>query len=168
MTDIIQELRGLIAKATPGPWDGLPSDDYVIVADAYPDKYGGIFQSDDTGPYLAVFGNRPNDYGEANRDLVVAAINHLPALLDRLEAAERDTARLDFLDTCNARLNDRYGTSYKWKLILNHNVNRLMLEDMNVDLADMDVNGKASCRGAIDEEIARIDSHRAAIREVKP
>lgn len=91
----LNELAGLLAKATPGPWRGVPSDDYQIEAYAYPRSYTHSFKSDDTGSALAVFGNRPADFGEANRDLVVAAVNALPHLLSEIErlTAERDAAR---------------------------------------------------------------------------
>ena len=73
------------------------------------------------------------------RDLVVA-----------IRSLEADKARLDWLDSANARLNAKYGTRYKWQVILNHNVARLMLGDMQVDLHDTDPNGLPSCRDAID------------------
>lgn len=76
-----------------------------------------------------------------------------------MQALAEDRARLDFLDRCNARLNSRYGTSYRWRLILNHNVNRLMLgESMEVDLHDSEGGnrGLPSCRAAIDAERLRI------------
>lgn len=79
----------------------------------------------------------------------------------RAEAAEaahaKDKARLDFLDRANAVLNARYKTVYRWKLIMNHNVNRLLLGSrMEVDLNDAEANGLPSCRDAIDEQMARI------------
>lgn len=71
-----------------------------------------------------------------------------------------DKDRLDFLDRCNLRLNERYGTNYRWELILNHNVTRLMLGGLLVvDLNDSAALGLASCRAAID---ARIHEARAA------
>ncbi|GLT03069.1 hypothetical protein GCM10007897_45120 [Sphingobium jiangsuense] len=80
---------------------------------------------------------------------------------DRIEALEaenkrlrEDKLRLDFLDLCNARLNARYGTKYQWRLILNHNVSRLMLGSQEVDLDDSIANGLPSCRLAIDEQIS--------------
>lgn len=72
-----------------------------------------------------------------------------------------DKARLDFLDRMNAALNQRYGTSYKWKLILSPNVVRLMTGMQNngyvgdVDLNDSNANGEQSCRHAIDAALAR-------------
>lgn len=90
------------------------------------------------------------------------ALNGLPQWIDRIEALERelavakvDTARLDFLDTCNAALNSHFGTKYHWRLILNHNVTRLMLGHQDVDLHDSDANGLPSCRAAIDEMLSR-------------
>jgi hypothetical protein len=74
----------------------------------------------------------------------------------KLARAEQDTARLDFLDECNTRLNAKYGTEYGWRLILNHNVNRLMLGPrMDVDLHDSEGGNKKlrSCRAAIDERL---------------
>lgn len=81
----------------------------------------------------------------------------------RIEGAEYDKARLDFLDEANARLNAKYGTTYAWRLIMNHNVNRLMINHMAVDLNDAEPNGLRSCRAAIDERMREIISARAAL-----
>ncbi|KKW93902.1 hypothetical protein [Sphingobium chungbukense] len=69
-----------------------------------------------------------------------------------------DQARLDFLDRCNERLNAQCGTTYSWSLIMNHNVNRLMLGHMAVDLHDSAPPSQAlpSCRAAIDAAMQRI------------
>lgn len=64
-----------------------------------------------------------------------------------------DKARLDYLDRCNVALNGRYDSKYGWTLIQNHNVNRLMLDHMSVDLNDMDAHGLRSCRAAIDQKM---------------
>lgn len=74
----------------------------------------------------------------------------------RLAKALKDSERLDFLDSLNLRLNARYGSRYSWKMVINHNVNRLMAGDMKIDLSDAEANGLPSCRGAIDVEMARI------------
>jgi hypothetical protein len=76
----------------------------------------------------------------------------------RVEALAEDKQRLDFLDECNRRLNENYGTNYGWELILNHNVNRLMLGHLQVDLNDSrGGNAKLpSCRAAIDEAMNNI------------
>ena len=100
------------------------------------------------------------------------------SLVDRLEAAESratrlqqerdeamaDSARLDFLDQMNSRLNAHYGTTYKWELILNHNVNRLMLNHLSVDLNHAKAHGLKSCRDAIDAEMKRLGFSRDLIR----
>lgn len=96
----------------------------------------------------------------------------LQALTDankRMEAAERerdalmaDKDRLDFLDQCNANLNAHYGTKYKWEMVLNHNVNRLMTSHLDVDLNDAKAHGFHSCREAIDREMIRVTASRKA------
>lgn len=102
MTDIIQELRTLIAKATPGPWAYRPReyDDwgFIRVAQADAEGWQPIVALGRAGPVESDHDehrrNKTDPYGP-NAELIVAAINHLPALLDRLEAAERG---VDFLD----------------------------------------------------------------------
>jgi hypothetical protein len=78
-----------------------------------------------------------------------------------------DTARLDFLDEMNRRLNASYGTTYRWKLIVNHNVNRLMLGQMAVDLNDSEARGLPSCREAIDEAMRDIKQRRGCPAQIK-
>lgn len=58
--------------------------------------------------------------------------------------ASEDAARLDYLDTRNARKNERHGTTYGWRLTENHN--RIALEDHNWPAL--------SVRAAIDAAIA--------------
>ncbi|MBA1156889.1 hypothetical protein [Microvirga mediterraneensis] len=77
-----------------------------------------------------------------------------------IERLRKDAARLDFLDGLNARLNTAWGTTYKWELVINHNVNRLLLSDMKVDLNDMAANGLKSCRDAIDAAMVRVSDLR--------
>lgn len=85
MTDA--ELRALVAKATPGPWTCFYKSKYdewhVGVPMAGSSMKWGIFDD----------GIR-TDNPEADARLIVAAVNALPALLDRLEAAERDAELL--------------------------------------------------------------------------
>lgn len=96
-------------------------------------------------------------------------IHEAAALLRRtaeeMESATADKRRLDFLDSFNVALNARYGTTYRWELILNHNINRLMLGHMMVDLNDARAYGLPSCRVAIDREMERIRAARAALNE---
>ncbi|WP_437870916.1 hypothetical protein ACSD7O_14330 [Methylorubrum extorquens] len=106
-----------------------------------------------------VTAERDAEYHRANKAIIreAAAEARAAQLQAEVEALKEDAARLDFLDGCNARLNASYGTHYGWKLVLNHNVNRLMLGDMKVDLHDSEGgNDKLpSCRLAIDEARAR-------------
>lgn len=111
--------------------------------------------------------------GKALGEHVIKPIEDLTA---RAEAAERrvalleadlaelrkDKDRLDWLDACNARLNARYGTNYGWSVILSHNVTRLMLGHMVVDLHDSEggVAKLPSCRAAIDERRRRLSEGR--------
>jgi len=72
------------------------------------------------------------------------------------DALIKDKARLDYLNECNRRLNECYGTKYSWKLVQSHNVNRLMFKNLHpvsggVDLHDSHWKGFEDCRKAIDE-----------------
>lgn len=96
-----------------------------------------------------------------NLEYAEAALGVQPPL-PQVDELLRDKARLDFLDEMNCKLNAWAGTIYRWKLILNHNVNRLMLGHMQVDLHDQAPHAHASCRLAIDEEMSRI------LRDRKP
>jgi hypothetical protein len=92
----------------------------------------------------------------ADQETTLSQQARIATLEAKLARAEQDTARLDFLDECNTRLNAKYGTEYGWRLILNHNVNRLMLGPrMDVDLHDSEGGNKKlrSCRAAIDERL---------------
>lgn len=105
-------------------------------------------------------------WGE-NTSLMDRAADMIEALLaqnaQQVEEAVKDKQRLDFLDECNRRLNDYYGTNYGWELILNHNVTRLMSGSLQrIDLNDAaGGNAKlASCRAAIDKQMkALIPNH---------
>lgn len=70
----------------------------------------------------------------------------------RKEVAElrKDKARLDRLDQLNVALNAKYGTTYQWQVIVNHNINRLMLGHLQIDLNDSAAFGLPSCRDALD------------------
>jgi hypothetical protein len=69
-------------KHTPGPWEVVPGDDYMISAAAYPADFPHLCKADDTGDMLAYVGNRTADFGEANARLIAAA----PDLLEALES----------------------------------------------------------------------------------
>lgn len=105
------------------------------------------------------------------KDLHDAEISRLTAERDALraevEALRADSQRLDFLDRCNAALNMQSGTAYGWKMVMNHNVNRLMTarHHLAVDLNDAEPHGPPSCREAIDEEMSRVSAAHAARKE---
>lgn len=86
---------------------------------------------------------------------------------ERIRVLEADAKRLDFLDWLNRRLNVHYGTEYGWKLVTNHNVNRLILgSDFDVELHDSE-GGNAkldSCRAAIDQRMREHEAARARAR----
>lgn len=97
------------------------------------------------------------------------AVTALATLAEALHASEdmrnellKDKARLDFLDRMNQILNTRYGTNYKWTLILSPNITRLMLgAHWNGYVGDVDLNdavafGEPSCRDAIDATLAKL------------
>ncbi len=83
----------------------------------------------------------------------------LDALRAEVERLRADAERLDWLDAMNRVLNRRYGTSYGWKLVTNHHVNRLFLGHLAVDLHDSEGGAQKlpSCRAAI-------DAHRQTLR----
>ena len=87
-------LRELLAKATPGPWRVNPVKGYTddqIVTD-HPD-----FQQSPHGNYVGetglASGHKAHRY-MADSALIVAAINALPALLDRSDELDRVKAEL--------------------------------------------------------------------------
>jgi len=99
----IEELRGLLAKATPGPWKNHLVDDTTIVA-------SNGFEIGTTWPGGSVYNGfvDPAEQHEINAALIVAMRNALPALLDRLEKAEGELAeaREDVRSLCRFILNE--------------------------------------------------------------
>lgn len=75
-----------------------------------------------------------------------------------MPADAEDTKRLDWLDSLNTKLNQHYGTTYCWSLVLSPNVVRLMSgRGGNGHVADIDLHdsaphsqGAPSIREAID------------------
>lgn len=99
--DLIDQLRGLLAKATPGPWD--------VWRESCPSKFDAIAELTEqvnmTEPFsgelflLNAGGKCPAATGcgpksEANADLITAAVNALPGLLDTIESQAREIERL--------------------------------------------------------------------------
>lgn len=88
----IKGLRALFAKATPGPWWPVNHDiETTKFADAKGDSLGMLM-------HTHLLGRRHQGEAEANRDLIVATINALPALLDLAERAA--TAREAAIREC--------------------------------------------------------------------
>ncbi len=64
-----------MAEHTPTPWEVGSGDDYYIRAEAYPKSFPHRFKNDDLGDYLALVGNRTEDFGQANAAFIVKAVN---------------------------------------------------------------------------------------------
>lgn len=99
----IAELRGLIAKATPGPWE---CDGAVL------EYEGARF-----GEVAYVIGKSGQQFpaNAENAALIVNAINALPALLDRLEAGEAIVAKWeDWFDRATAGDDCEYLNGAGW------------------------------------------------------
>lgn len=99
-----RELRRLHEAATPGPWEvyshqsGSAEGCYVSVE---ADARGVLFDTLNAGSVRTIYSPEDNESGwfeegesADNLRLAVAARNALPSLLDRLEAAEAEVARL--------------------------------------------------------------------------
>ena len=84
----IEELRGLLAKATPGPWKNHLVDDTTIVA-------SNGFEIGTTWPGGSVYNGfvDPAEQHEINAALIVAMRNAIPALLDAASRAREDALR---------------------------------------------------------------------------
>lgn len=85
----IQKLRELLAAATPGPWTA-GDNDWEIDAVSFTEHDDDCVE-DCAGMHngMIVECGRDYDLGTKNdRDLIVAAINALPGLLDELERPE--------------------------------------------------------------------------------
>lgn len=87
---------------------------------------------------------------------IIVRADDVAALLAERDELAQDAARLNFLDRLNSALNSKYGTEYRWALILSPHVVRLMSGRggnglvADIDLHDSEPNGYSSCRAAID------------------
>ena len=77
------ELRRLLAEATPGPWVAEVSG-----------KTGPIVMDAESVSALDHVARCPHYRGSADSELIVAAVNALPGLLDALGVAEATTERV--------------------------------------------------------------------------
>lgn len=106
------ELRRLLGEATKGPWEKSAQRGFPEMVTHAADREEAICEvlaiDHDGSRYF---------YGktsEANQTLIVAAVNALPALLDerkalleRLEKAEMDAARLDYIERTFSGMTNR-------------------------------------------------------------
>lgn len=78
----IEKLRALLAAATPGPWECVLSGPAPRIEAV--DKRRGMRAAGDPHPVIA---RMPKDYAPtlANGDIIAAAVNALPELLDEVE-----------------------------------------------------------------------------------
>lgn len=87
-------------KHTAGPWRVASGDNYEVESDNYPASYSHRFPGDDTGSSLACVGNRTEDFGEANANLIAAAPDLLAACetaLSEIEYTQHNHFRLGAL-----------------------------------------------------------------------
>lgn len=152
LADVPQHFRDYLYVASK-PAFGEQSVKYMNVAGD--DGHGMGKQAVAITPYVKGYNIAPW--------IAATSPGNVGALLAELHELRKDKARLDFLDQCNERLNAHCGTNYHWALILNHNVNRLMLGHLEVDLHDSDAGNKGlpSCRLAIDARMGEVERKRA-------
>lgn len=94
--------------------------------------------------------NCPETY-DMPAEVVRLVMDDLLALIAENEQLQKDKSRLDWFDGMNKALNAHYGTEYRWKVVVNHNVNRIYLNSLRIiDMNDQDCHGLPSCRDAID------------------
>jgi len=75
--EIVTELSGLLEKATPGPWELRWYERVTVPSD-----------TDGSKSIAHVYRMKDTDAGDVNRKFIVAARNHLPALLARSRRME--------------------------------------------------------------------------------
>jgi hypothetical protein len=102
MTDEIARLRELLAKATPGPWgmyNGYGPCEDGLTRCASIGRMEGHRETVMVSPFdSADLAAKHEDF-----ELIASAVNALPALLDRLEAAERRAGELEIVVRSVAR-----------------------------------------------------------------
>ncbi len=108
-------------KHSPLPWFVVAGDDYYIQSEGYPKEFSGHFKGDANCPYVAIVGNYPKDFGEANAALIVRSVNALPELVSALEdcAGCVDGAEAEgLLETINSlRDSDEFSDTDVFRLI---------------------------------------------------
>lgn len=87
------KLMELLAKATPGPWEIVPGDEWTTDVGT-PE---GEYEDGRKRHWNVLSVNRRRDEWETNRALIVAAVNALPELLDELDRLRKDAERYRWL-----------------------------------------------------------------------
>jgi hypothetical protein len=77
-----------MSNHTPGPWEIVVGDNYMVRSEHTPNKYPHRFPSDDLGPIIALVGNRSSDFGKSDARLIAAAPDLLEALDNLVSACE--------------------------------------------------------------------------------
>lgn len=154
MTDRYERIRRALEMGpTPGPWEVVGLSGYGgPYALRMPHRSGrtwygveGIKQRKDAEYFVA-----------CDPDTVRALLEERDGLTAENARLREDAARLDWLDSMSARLNQHYGTQYQWELAVSPNIVRLMFgaggngHVAAIDLNDSAANGVPSCREAID------------------
>lgn len=150
--------RELLAKITPGEWEASQA----IQGYRAPCEYGAqdmqILSQEGLSVGIVWHGIHDEETA-ATANLIALAPALARAYIAQAEELERlraDKHRLDFMDACNVRLNERYETTYGWKFHFNHNRVRLGLDGQRFagwdEFALVDSNFPAkNIRAAIDE-----------------
>lgn len=100
----------------------------------------------------------PEDETEGVAEIVAALAATPEGLASELAELRKDKARLDWLEVRRVALNRHCGSSYGWKLVQSHLVNRLMLETPECGaIAGVDIN---DAEGTKDDVRAAIDAAR--------
>lgn len=114
----MSELRGLLEKATPGPWFHRQAGKF----DKKGNAWDWIADHPDHGQHRKLICTRGSFYGGTDDyALVVAMRNSLPTLLDDLAAAQGEIERLrealrDFLNAGGVQWMSGMATSSAWSL----------------------------------------------------
>lgn len=112
--ELIERLRGLLANATPGPWytldaPWLPSGSETSILAESPDPHVARFICDFDIWALDDDEGRKSENPDDDAALIVAAVNELPGLLDRLEALSAEVERLkEALATCDDAIREYF------------------------------------------------------------
>lgn len=93
MTDT-NELRKLLAAATPLPWAVSYEDESWEVVQTKPDGTPDLVARRTAFDDGSAYGRYAPSCNGPTRDLIVAAVNSMPAMLDELDAARAEVGRL--------------------------------------------------------------------------